>query len=26
VWSLTSDEVVAGRDEWVGRWRQIVLG
>ncbi len=26
VWSLPSDEVVAGRDEWVGRWRQIVLG
>ena len=26
VWSLPADEVAAGRDDWVGRWRQIVLG
>jgi len=26
VWSLPGDEVAAGRQDWVGRWRQIVLG
>lgn len=26
LWSLTPDEVAAGRDGWVAQWRRIVLG
>jgi thiamine transport system substrate-binding protein len=26
VWSLTPDEVAAGRTDWVAQWRRIVLG
>lgn len=26
LWSLTPDEVAAGRDGWVSQWRRVVLG